>query len=198
MPDFDVRLEAVQRLRHGLVRFADRQSAAMARIEQAIARTQVALDHAEDHWRRTNEIRQRQATECYAEATYAAAMGGWIDCSSYQQALYEAEMQLTAILHMQYRLAQQVEAYQQAQTHLQDCLEFDLSRVITFLDNILVGLEAVLDLRSVVVPPPTIDLTGTTPTQIFFYDASSEIGSPITIKPVEEKESNFGNAERKG
>lgn len=198
MPDFDVRLEAVQRLRHALVRFAERQSEAIARIEQAIARIQASLDQAEQHWRRSIEIRQRQATDCYAAAAYAAALGGWIDCSDYEQALYEAETQLAAVLRMQYRLAQRVEAYQHARTHLQNGLEFDVSRATTFLDNILAGLEAVLDLRSVVVPPPTIDLTGTTPTQIFFYDASSEIGPPITIKPVENKEGNLGNPERKG
>ncbi|MFN8491204.1 MAG: hypothetical protein U0350_26645 [Caldilineaceae bacterium] len=198
MPDFDVRLEAVQRLRQSLLRFANQQQSLLAHIEQRIVRVQAALGQAEQHWRRTVDLCQRQADGCYAEAAYAATQGIWLDCSGDQQALYAAETKLATVLRMQYQLAQQVAIYQQARIHLQDRLEFDVSRAVTFLDNILAGLEAVLDLRSVAVPPPTVDLTGITPTQIFFYDASSEIGPPISIKPMEKKEGDFGNVERKG
>lgn len=198
MSNVEANLDAIRHLRAALVNFADRQSDAMSGVESAIASTLQALQSAEQHWRNQVEIRRDRVSACLQEAAYAAEQGYWVDCADDENALYAAEEQLARIIRMQYQVERTVDTYLAARQRVQDALSNDLSRAATYLDNILAGLETVLDLRVATVPPPTPDLTGTGETKIIFYDGNLPAPSPGPSTPPERKEGFPGGPERKG
>ena len=135
-------VEALDALRDALRIFAARQTDALDSAEREIGRTQAMIEAAEREARREVERCRTALVDCYREADYAAAQGGWVDCSGYEYALAEAEDRLARILAWQSRVHEAVQQYRSVARSLQAALENDLPRATSYLADRIAALEA--------------------------------------------------------
>jgi hypothetical protein len=134
-------VEALDALRDALRVFAARQTDALDAAEAEIDRTQAILDDAEQDARYAVERHQAELHTCYREAAFAAAEGGWVDCSGYEYALSEAEDRLARIIRWQGRVQDAVSRYRADERALAVVLESDLPRATAYLADRITALE---------------------------------------------------------
>lgn len=191
MSDLQANLETVAQLRETLVGFVHRQQDALESVNDDIRWTLDKLDDARRHWQYRVDLYTRQAAECYERAAWAAAQGGWLDCSPYAKALGEAEEQLAEQIAAEDRFERAVEDYRVAHHRMADVLGLDVPRAVSYLDAILDGMEAYLAIRLWSTPVPTPERahrSGELPLR--------PTEGPVT--PPERREGNFGGPERRG
>lgn len=191
MPDTQANLEPIARFRNALAGYAHSQADALESANAEVRAVLSDLDETRAHWRYQVELRTAQAEECQREAMYAAQEGGSVDCSPIYHALEEAQDKLARVINAQYRFEQAVEAYQRVHQHLAArVLELDVPRAVAYLDAVLQGLDAYLQvpLRGESTATPSL------PDKTYLPDKPP----PGPVTPAEWKEGSVGGAERRG
>jgi hypothetical protein len=134
MTSHEVDIAALAAFREALRAYPAYQMESLDAVDQAIGRTRAALEDARRSWEREVESCRDQAIDCQREAVYAAAEGGYIDCSPYESALYQAEESLRRVIEAQWHFDDAASHYRTAALRYGDILENGLSRASTYLD----------------------------------------------------------------
>jgi hypothetical protein len=130
-------LEVIQSVRAALLTFAGRVHTALPDTEMAIERAAAMLDRAEAAACRRMDALTRQLYDCHAAALYGYA----VNCYPIQQALWDAEQNLTHILHVRRQFEPAVNAWRSRKYALEHALEHDLPTAVSFLDRRITAIE---------------------------------------------------------
>ncbi len=131
-------LEALQNLRAALLAFAGRTTDALPSAQTAVLRATQTFERLEAAARR----QVNQLNDLLYDCWRAAAQGLPADCGRIEQALQRAEQRLAHILTRRRRFDAAVSAWEHQRRALEQALDADLSRAVTYLDRRSAALEA--------------------------------------------------------
>ncbi len=139
MPEFEADIGAIRRFHDACQTYTHRQAetidSALREMESFAAR----LQEAEQQWRWEVEDRSRRLERCLIEATYAAANGGYVDCSPFRAALAEAEAALAAVIRARHRFETAVYQFRAAADRYTKVLDAGMGRARRYLDACIDG-----------------------------------------------------------
>lgn len=144
MNQVEANCEALETLRQSLDRFFYEQKAATDRAAWLAGAMIDDLEHAERRWRMEAEHCEVELHRCLEEARYAAAHGGYIDCSGWSRGLADSQHNLGILALWRGRVEQASDHYLATKGSLQHWFDFDLPRAKHYLDNRIKALRAFL------------------------------------------------------
>lgn len=148
MPDLRANPKDLAALHNALLRFAERQQEAFAQAEDETQALLRAIAEALDAARARERLLNERAQQCYQQAAYVAAAGGWLDCKPIERALAHAEWRVAQLIRAQDLVERAWERYRSRQSRLRDAeLERALPRAARYLEAVLNGVEAYLEVR---------------------------------------------------
>lgn len=149
MAKVDVEIDALRAFHDALTRYRYAQRDVADRGDNEIQVTLASLEAKADRWQAILHQRQADLEACTYRASAAAQQGGYIDCSSYARAVYEAEERLEHVRRWRGRVEDEAAAFRRFADRFRNLLENDVPRTDRYLLAIIKRLESV---RSVQAP----------------------------------------------
>lgn len=201
MTKHEVNIAALDLFADALRAYPAHQAETLAAADRAIERARDTLMHAEDHWRRVVERCRNQASACLAEAAFVASQGGYLNCSAYEYALYDAEESLQRVVAAQWRFEDAIQRYRGAALRYGAILEDGIPRAVTYVETCITLYTDVVATTLHAHPALTAHLRESVPPSPATTNPPTDSGTPRSGASPERGESverREGGPEQRG
>jgi hypothetical protein len=148
MSDFDVEIGALRQFRDAVHRYWYEQRNVTEGVGHTIQSVEASLEGKARRWRARLEESRAELESCRARAAYAAEEGGYIDCSSWEQAAHEAQEKLEHIDRWRERVDREVSSFRGKADRFRNLLEIDVRRAESHVETMIAGLVSARDLKT--------------------------------------------------